>query len=71
MGASKEKRILGILKATSRSQSGVLMERDQSGEGVWRLKSVLWTCSRRPMRNLLQDGPMVKLVAPLLVRLVR
>ena len=30
MGASKEKRISGIFKAASRTQSGMSMERDQS-----------------------------------------
>ena len=32
------------------------MERDQSGEGEWRLKSALGTCARGPMINLLEDG---------------
>jgi len=38
------------------SQSGELMEKGQSGEGVWRARSALWTCSRGPMRNLVEDG---------------
>jgi len=44
--APKEKLFSRILKAASRSQSGMLMERDQSDEGVWRLKSALLLADR-------------------------
>jgi hypothetical protein len=56
MEGSKERRFSRNLKATSRFQCGMSMERDQSSEGVWRLKNVLWTCSRGPKRNLLEGG---------------